>query len=470
MPEQTFTMEQIKEMGEVFSQIVTKHAPAAGAPTFNYAHGTGGMFSEPGVRPDMYNATVAPMGFLDALPFAKSEFQNELISILTGQLGAGGSNASNVCGDPPYPGDLKKCTRTLPYGTIFMKTKKLAVPDIGELANRADVERQINNAVNVNNPMLPDVLRNVGALNFRSAKVQQLYMLSNQMQRSTAPVAVTGNNTLAAAATTLGWIAEYDGIDRLIKAGHVDAATSTACPAADSHIITWGRSIDGTLEGLDIAKTMNDVYFSRWDLARRVGMDTVQWAWVMDSRLFRALTFVFACTFQHERCTDAAAGTPINREMQAVENRMLEMANGQFLWCNNVRVPVLFTSGSEIQVPDLSHNGLIGDVYLVPMRWAGGDLTWMDYFPMDNQYINEWNDLANSTNRVVHNNGMFMTAVRSDGFCDELLITAKFRMIMRTPFLAARIDNITFNSYKGYRDYEPGASFHYDGGVTFYTG
>jgi hypothetical protein len=142
MPEQTFTMEQFKEMGEVFSQIVTKHAPAAGAPTFNYAHGTGGMFSEPGVRPDMYNATVAPMGFLDALPFAKSEFQNELISILTGQLGAGGSNASNVCGDPPYPGDLKKCTRTLPYGTIFMKTKKLAVPDIGELANRADVERQ----------------------------------------------------------------------------------------------------------------------------------------------------------------------------------------------------------------------------------------------------------------------------------------------------------------------------------------
>lgn len=470
MPEQTFTMEQFKEMGEVFSQIVTKHAPTAGAPTFNYAHGTGGMFSEPGVRPDMYSAQVAPLTFLDALPFAKSEFQSELISILTGQLGPDGSNPTTVCGDPPNPGDLKKCTRSLTYGTAFLKTKKLAVPDIGELANRADVERQINNAAAVNNPMLPDLLRNVGALNFRSAKVQQLYMLSNQLQRSTAPVAVTGNATLANTATTIGWISEYDGIDRLIKAGHVDSATSTACPAADSMITTWGTTIDGTVEGLNIATTMNDMYFSRWALAGDVGMDSTQWAWVMDKRLFRALTFVFACTFQHARCTDATAGEPISREMQAIENRMLEMANGQFLWCNNVRVPVLFTSGSEVQIPDLSHNGLIGDIYLVPMRWAGGDLTWMDYFPMDNQFITEWIDLASSTKPVVHNNGMFMTAVRSDGFCEELLLTAKFRMIMRTPFLAARLDNVTFDSYKGYRDYDPAATFHYDGGVTFYTG
>ncbi|MHC4649128.1 MAG: hypothetical protein ACYTBJ_27060 [Planctomycetota bacterium] len=228
------------------------------------------MFTEPGVRPDMYSAIVGPRTFMDALSFVKSEWNNELISILTGQLAGTGSNPTNTCGTPPKPGQLKKCTRTSTFGKLFLGTEKLAVDDIGLLKNRADLERQINNMASSNNPMIPELLRAPG-LNFRSAKTHQLFMLSNETQRAVASVEVQGNSTLANTATTRGWISEFDGLDRLIKTGHVDVSTSTACPAADSHVITWGRSIDGTLEGLNVVETMNDAYQSRVWLAQDVG-------------------------------------------------------------------------------------------------------------------------------------------------------------------------------------------------------
>ncbi|MHC4648013.1 MAG: hypothetical protein ACYTBJ_21345, partial [Planctomycetota bacterium] len=309
MTEKQYTLDEISKMGEIFSQVQTKHNPAAGAATYAPVHGGTGMFTEPGVRPDMYSAMVGPRTFMNALPFFKSEYQNELISILTGQLAGTGTNPSNTCSTPPKPGQLKKCTRTLTYGQIFLGTEKLEVPEVGLLKDRSDMERQINNMIQVDNPMIPDLLRRPG-LNFRSVRTHQLFMLSNQLQRSIAPVEVSGNATLGNAATTLGWISEFDGLDRLIKTGHLDVSTSIACPAADSHIITWGQTINGTLEGLDIVETMNDAYFSRQELADDVGMMGVQWAWVMDKRLFRALTFVFACTFPNTRCTDFTAGTP----------------------------------------------------------------------------------------------------------------------------------------------------------------
>ena len=465
----TYTAEELREMAEIFAQVQTKHNPTAGAATFNYAHGPGGMFSEPAVRPEMYQATVGPRTFLDAITWTKSDIMNELVSILTGQLAAEGTNATNTCGDPPNPGDLKKCTRTSLFGELFLKTKKVAVTDIGRRNNRADLERMIQNAPMSTNPLMPELLRRPG-LNFMDTKAQSLYTLGIQLMRTVAPLEVTGNSGVAAgASTTLGVITEFDGLDNLIKTGHTDIATSVACPAADSMIVNWNsRAINGLLEGLNIAELFSDIYFSRLMLSQDVGMGGVRWAWVMDKRLFRALTFIFACTFQHTRCTDFTVGEPGTRSQGEIEARTLEMQRGQFLWCNGEAVPVLFTAGSEVAIPDESGNGLTADAYLAPMAWDGGDLLFGEYFPLDNSYISGWESIAQQ-NRISHNGGMYMTAIRSDGFCDELLLTGRFRLRLDTPFLAARIDNIVFDSYKGYRGFEPGGTFFYDGGVTYYT-
>jgi hypothetical protein len=468
MAEKQYTLNEIEHLLKIVGQTQTKHNPAAGASTFNYAHGPGGMFSEPGIHPDMHSTLIKPRTITDAIPWLKSNIINEKISILTGQLASEGTNAANTCADPPNPGDLKKCTRTSLYGKLFMKTKKVDITEIGRINDRADVERRIMNFAATGSPLVPELLKRPG-LNFMSTTTQALLTLGVMLERVIAALEISGNSAVTGgASTTLGVIDEFDGLDQLITTGHTDLATSVACPAADSHVINWNAVIGGTFQGLTIMQLLNDVYFSRKMLAMDVGMENTQWAWVMDKRLFRALAQVAACTFPNTRCSDFTAGTPGGRTQSEIEARFLEMQRGQFLLVDGDAIPVLFTSGIDTNVPDASGNGITGDIRLVPMNWSGGPLLFGEYFPMDNQWITEWEGVAQE-NRVSHNNGMFLTATRSDGFCDELLLTGMFRLRLDAPFLAARVDNVTFDGYTGYRQYDPGGTFFYDGGVTFYN-
>ena len=463
----SYTMDEIKQLMEVLN-IQQKHNPTAGAATFNYAHGPGGMFSEPGIRPEMYSALVKPRTIFDAIPWKASNIINEKVSILTGQLASAGTNAANTCGDPPNPGDLKKCTRLSTFGKLFMKTKKVDITEIGRVNDRADVERRIQNFVQSTSPLVPEILRNPG-FNLMSTSAQALLTLGVMLERVIADLEIAGSAAITGGASaTLGVIDEFDGLDALITTGHTDLATSIACPAADSHIVTWGTTLAGTVNGLSIMEMINDIYYSRKMLAMDTGLNSANWGLVMDKRLFRALAQVAACTFPNTRCTDFTAGTPGGRTLAETEARYFEFYNGQYLYLDGDRVPVLFTSGIDVAIPDASGNGLTGDIRFAPLDWAGGDLLWGEYFPMNNQYITEWEGIAQE-NRTSHNNGMYLTATRSDGFCDELLLTGMFRLRLDTPFLAARLDNVTFNSYTGYRSFDPGGTFFYDGGVTYYT-
>lgn len=469
MTEQTksYTIDEIEQLAKALN-IQQKHNPTAGAATFNYAHGPGGMFSEPGIRPEMYSALVKPRTILDAIPWKPSNIINEKISILTGQLASSGTNAANTCGDPPSPGDLKKCTRLSTFGKLFMKTKKVDITDIGRINDRADVERRIQNFAASPSPLVPDILKSPG-LNLMSTSAQALLTLGVMLERVVADLEISGSSAITGGASaTLGVIDEFDGLDALITTGHVDLATSIACPAADSHVVTWGTTTNGTVNGLSIMQMLNDMYFSRKALAMDVGIDRAQWALVMDKRLFRAIAQIAACTFPNTRCTDFTAGTPGGRTQSEIEARYMEFYNGQYLLLDGDRVPVLFTSGKDVAIPNQSGNGITGDIRLVPLSWAGGDLLWGEYFPLNNQYITEWEGIAQE-NRTSHNNGMFLTAVRSDGFCDEVLLTGMFRLRLDTPFLAARLDNVTFDSYIGYRSFDPAGTFFYDGGVTNYN-
>ncbi len=53
MEKQMYSIDDLAAIGKIFSQVQTKHNPAAGAQTYAPVHGGTGMFTEPGVRPDM---------------------------------------------------------------------------------------------------------------------------------------------------------------------------------------------------------------------------------------------------------------------------------------------------------------------------------------------------------------------------------------------------------------------------------
>lgn len=457
------SVEQFKALKD--SGVKFKHNPDGSVPANNPVHGPGGLFSgEPGARPGMYSAIVQPRTFLSGLPIVASEYENEIIEILTAQSATTGANPTDWCGTPVTPGDLYKCAVTRRFGKLYVGGKKVQVPEIGKLNNRADQERQILNYANGNDPLVPDLLRANG-VNLRSESAKQLFEIGIAARRAIAPVTIDGNNTVAAASAELGWIREFDGLSRLITTGITDTSGAT-CPAADSLIITWDDAASATVGGANIVETIHDMFYSRAQLAADTGFENVEWEFVGDKRLFRQLVFLFACTYANARCTDGAAGTPLGREAAAVEARQQEMARGQYLLIDGQPIPFRFTPGTEVTQSGATFTG---DLFLLPIRWTGGPLTYIEYFPMNNNMIQAWNGLANTTGRQVINDGLYMLAVRSDGFCDQLLAASQMRLMLDVPFLAARIDGINFASYVGYRDFDPAnTTYFYSGGTSYY--
>lgn len=463
---QKLTVKQLRALlDNDLVNVALKHDVGAGVPVSNSLHGTGGIFSEPGARAGVYSAIVQPRTWMEGLPLIKSETENEAIEILTALSATVGTNPADYCGDPVTPGDLYKCKINRVYGKMFVGGKKVIVPNIGKLRDHADMERQILNATMQGDPLLPDILRNTTKINTRSESARQLFEVGTAARRAIAPVTIDGNSALGNANTEKGWIKEFDGLSRMVKTGYLNV-DSTACPAADSLVIPWAAAADATVGGAGIAVTITEMYYSRQQLALDTGFDGVAWEFVGDKRLFRQLTFLFACTYAQSRCTTGGAGDPIGRTAEAIEARTNEMVRGQYLLIDGQPIPFRFTAGTEVSQAGAV---LTTDLFLVPLSWVGGDLTYLQYFPMDNEYINEWNALGNTTARQVLNNGLYMLWMKSTGGCDQLQAASQMRLMLDTPFLAARLDDISFASYVGYRDYNPANTMYfYGGGVSTY--
>lgn len=108
-------------------------------------------------------------------------------------------------------------------------------------------------------------------------------------------------------------------------------------------------------------------------------------------------------------------------------------------------------------------------MYLVPLDWKGRPLLRFEYFNMGNQYITEWNGQINPEKRRILNNGMFMMGYQSTGLCDKFLFASKMRLILETPFLAGRIDNVAFTYLAATRNAIPGQSLYVNGGRSYYN-
>lgn len=443
----------------------SKHDPSASVPYGSAPYGPGGMFSEPGVRPEMYSAVLQPRTYLRGIPMLRSNIYNERVAILTQQTATQGTNPTDVCGDPPYPGDLYKCTVNRVFGTLFVGSKKVKVPEIGLVNDRATMMHTIMNYAQEPDPLVPDLLRRPG-VNFMSDSAIRLYEVGTAARRAIAGVGIDGDSSNTDTSAELGFLQEFDGLSLLVKSGYTDTSSAT-CPAADSTVLTWDARVNASVGGRTIVQAIHDLVYGKMQLAQQLGLDGVTWRFVMDQRLFRALVFLFSCSYANARCTDGSAGNPIGRTADAIEARYNEMTQGQYLLVSGVPYPVYFTSGSETA---LSGGSLVGDLFFVPERWSGGPLLYLQYFPMNNQYIQEFNNVfGNSTARTALNDGLYMTALRSDGFCDRLLAVSKMRLMLDAPFLAGRIDDIQFDSYIGYRDWDPSASSFNGGGASLYS-
>lgn len=445
---------------------------ASGSPiTAGYSHGPGGNFSYPGVDMDIFHTVVGARGIIGMLPARPSVLTNPLYEVLTGVKADVGDEQDADCDNAPVAGLAKGGIITSVFGRYARSTPELEMTRIGQFNDRADpmdltlVGSPIANAgifgAGPGNPDAPaDLLRNETARKFWELGVSLHRLLSLQLWQ--------GN---PANSNPAGY-QEMTGLDLLINTGYVDAIAGISLPAINSQLVNFNyQSVQDN--GSTLVEAMSYQYHYLKDLAFRTGVSPVNWVIAMRPELFYEVTAVWPCAYLTYRCNLSGNDTQFVQASEQVRLRD-EMRAGQYLMIDGERVPVVLDDG--IALLDGNSSGghfpagcFASDIYFVPLSIVGGrSVTYMEYMDFENPSLRQL--MAQTNLALARVEGPWLTVPRQTNTCIAWQSVAMPRVVMRTPWLAAKVQNVVYCPTINFRQPFPSDPYFINGGVTERTG
>lgn len=441
-------------------------------------HGSAGLLSAPGMRADIINAMILPIGIQSRLPVRLSRMSNEVLPILTGQTDSTGTEPVAACDDAPQPGNLKICNQTYGFGRLIRDSQILQADRPGVILNRSeftDFNLIGNPFTNLDRPQEISVQEGL-----RSEVGKKMLELYNAWLLDFSPLLYSGNPANTSGNT--GYI-EYRGYDLLINTGYQDAYTQQACPSADSVIVNFGSSPITGNENQIVTDIVETVAYLNW-LALRLGLGSLQTgsfklALVMRYELFRQLSSIWPCVYMTYRCTfgqSTNATNFVNAEMQ-VKMRD-DMRNGLFdgrevgdsyLLVDGLPIPVIIDDNITESVP--AANTFMSDIYFVPLTFAGGrPATYLEYFDLNapGGMRDVVQNFAPNFFEIIGNGRMWLHRKPPTNECVQIRLGSKPRLILETPFLAARLTNVRYSPplFHARNPFPDSPYYHVDGGLT----
>ena len=454
---------------------------ASGANPGTAPTGPNGLFNTPGLDPAISTTYVPPLGVEDYLEKAghvrTSQYTNPVFGIITGQTGSTGSEPTAPCDENvPVAGSLRLTQQVWPFGEMTMKSQVIRMDNMGELINRGSpVDLNL-----LNNPFNTEVSTQLSNQTpdsmFRSTVAKLTTELANDFKRRYSSMIWTGNPTNTASSS--GGYIEYNGLNKIVNTGYQDAISGTASPAADSLVLSFANGIVQN-DALHIVRLFVEATRDRRALAEMVQFGPVVHAWVMRRQLFLALTEVWPCAYYTYRCYVQSPTGNATAFMDAGTQVAMRdaMRAGQYLLIDGTQVPVIIDNTMEEL--NVGAGNFQSSAYLVPLAAPGqfsetnGMLSYMEYFDYRGPYgmQSALGTMAPDQIYKVSGDGRFVMMLLSpQSFCRQILMRTRKRLIMRTPFLAGRIDNIRYNVYVHERDPQPNTSFWVDGGNSSFPG
>lgn len=412
-------------------------------PTTVYGHGPGGVFSAGGLNPTVVNATISPVNGLAArMPIQLSNYVQELRGILTGVTASTGTEPTTACGDAKQPGNLKLCKQAWPLGRIVMDSQVVQADRAGELLNRGEFLDYQLVGDPFAGPRQPVALTVRDAL--RSESKKKLFELMFAIHRDYGHLLFDGNPANTAGNT--GYV-EFNGLDRLINTGYRDATTGALCPAADSLVRNFTARIDtnATQAALIVTEITETVRHLR-KLSEDTGTNPVQFAIAMRYSAFMRLTEIWPCAYMTYRC-NAATGATQQLDPRGQDEMRIGMRQGSYLLVDDQRIEVII----DDFIPETAAAGVFtSDLYIVPLTYGGGrpGLYW-EYFnlagPMGMQEVVA--DMAPRGSFEILGGGRYWLHYKPPtNECLQIRVGYRPRVILETPFLAARINDIQYGA------------------------
>jgi hypothetical protein len=276
-----------------------------------------------------------------------------------------------------------------------------------------------------------------------------------------------------------GGYREFNGLDILISTGHTDAVTGVSCPTLDSTIMNAAflAVTDVSAPATSIINRLTYMLRSLRNLASRTGLDPVQHVLVMREELFYELTAVWPCNYLTYRCMTMSntGATYVGDPGDAIAMRDA-MRQGSYIIVDGVQYPVAIDDGmAELTNAD---NGSIpvgsfaSDIVILPMTVQGNkaSLFW-EYFDFSGPMA-AFNGAVQAAMPLVQNffwtdGGQYIWHMKPPtNWCVQWLGLIEPRVILLTPHLAGRINNIVYTPLLNVRDAYSDQPNYVNGGNT----
>lgn len=422
--------------------------------TATLLHGSGGIFQGPGLDRTVITAHVRPHGIDAKLPLLPTNDENPQFATLTGFTDVVGDEPENACEDAPS-GYMKGCNLTARFGMLRRDTNTIEMDRVIRKVNRGDfTDLVLSGQVLGMTNLAPSGLNQNQILNIVTAS--EMVNVGVQTERAL-------NTQLWQGSTAVG--TQFAGLDAQIATGQVDNVTNVACPALDSDVKNYNYQ---TLSASIVTYLSQLEWYLNYN-AEAMGLNPVSWVIAMRPDLWFELTAVWPCAYNTAKCSPVV-DTNSTVFLDGRENTMDRdaMRRGMYIDINGRRYPVVTDTGifehTNVNNANLGLGEYASSIYMVPLTIVGGlPVTFRQYLDYrlatpDVNYMNgkEWFWWTDT--------GIYSWALEQIKWCYKFSLKTEQRVVLRTPQLAGRIDNVKYSPLQHLREPDPDSPYWYDGG------
>lgn len=454
----TVQAEQTKLLEQLFKQKELK--VAASTMTANPLHGLAGLWSTTTER-DIITAHVRPRGISTFLPVLSTIDEAPQFSILTGYTDPVGAEPDNACDDAPA-GFVKGCMSTARFGMTRRDTQTIEFDKVMLRRNRGDfTDLRLHGRV-------------LGLSNLSPQNITEEGMLNIITKSEMVTAAVNAERKLIKEIWqgTFGVSTEFAGLASQIATGHVDSESGTACPAVDSDVKDFAYDdIEGS--GRSIVEYMSMLEWFIFFNAERMGLAPFTALWAMRPELWQILTEVWPCQYNTSKCATSIIGTQSRVVIDGRENvaQRDAMRSGMTIEVNGRSYTVVTDDGINEQDSTNDANLAAGfyasTIFFVPLTVVGNfPVTYREYLDYRAATASANVALMNGRSDFWTDDGIYSWALEQVKWCYKFALKTEQRIILRTPHLAGRIDNVMYSPLQHLRSSDPASSYFQDGGVS----
>ena len=467
-----------KEIGKAIDKamataMTAQRATVADPPPYNSIHGHGSLFGTPqvGIDNEVISAMMRFNGLGDVLPREGVRTLEHFLPFITGIDETSSTERATECGNC-ISGETEACIQHFPTGLVCRETKPIKIQRAIQRLNNGDIDLDLlNRELGEDSPWHPgwspstanDIMQVTAAWAL-------LFELPPLFANKMTTMLWTGNPT-----NNVGnAYREFRGLQLLVNTGFVDAFANVTCPALDSDIKNFAY---GDVQSTTTPNFYQVLEMAHWYvMVNAIGQNLmpVEWICVLRPTLWHILSSIVPI----QQVVSALMGTAVpNNHAVTLDGSAMVSAREQFrtsmsLPLNGMNVPVVLDHGipeaNNATNANLAAGEYSSDVYLIPATYLGNreaiKLQYVDY-----RFIN--GEIA-ATDNLLGNfyrpspDGRFSWSLVVDGPCFKIQAEIEPRVILRTPQLAARIQNVKYVPLQHTR--EPGFDdpYRFKGGVS----